>query len=302
MAKNETTAQKFYRGPAPRPLSSVVVSPALAFGEMTLTVEHITPDIARTWLQQNIGNRLLRAQIAAMYAADMRAGKWAANPTAVVMFDSEGHLCNGQHTLSAIVNSRLAQTLVVCRNTPPETSAAIDLGLRRSVKDAARFLGVDVKSKHSAIAYILAKGPNDGSRAPLSVAKRIDVYASHKEVIDRVCEHPKIPGVSSPVLAVFARALYTQPTDRVMGFLSAMSSRVVTSEQDTAAPRLREFLLSSPAGGWTAREANYRKTQAALHAFLQRRPVKSLRASRDELFPIPDPCYTRPQKPEAPEF
>lgn len=64
----------------------------------------ITPSIATEWLTRNTDNQPLSPDRVKAYARDMAAGRWLPGHARVVI-GRGGILCNGQHTLSAIVLS-----------------------------------------------------------------------------------------------------------------------------------------------------------------------------------------------------
>lgn len=48
----------------------------MKYGQMTLSVEVVTPAVARRWLDSNTNNRRLRKTVVEQYAADMTSGAW----------------------------------------------------------------------------------------------------------------------------------------------------------------------------------------------------------------------------------
>lgn len=84
-----------------------MVAPKVAATE---TMETITPEIAAEWLTRNRGNQPIRSQRVNAYYRDIVAGRWVPGHARIVI-GANDVLCNGQHTLSAIVK---AGTAIVC--------------------------------------------------------------------------------------------------------------------------------------------------------------------------------------------
>ena len=82
---------------------------------ITMTVENITPEKAREYLKTNTDNyrKISRAK-AAIYAREMKAGKWELNGEGI-MFAEDGTLKNGQHRLAAILMAGIPVRMTVIR-------------------------------------------------------------------------------------------------------------------------------------------------------------------------------------------
>lgn len=261
---------------------------SLKYGAMTLTVELVTPAIAKRWLEQtNKRNRSIRTRVVIQYADDMANDAWHRKPVAVC-FDTEGLLGNGQHTLSAIVKSNVPQELLVARNVPREAISAMDVGVKRTIADIAHFVGSDFGSREAAIAKAIVFGV--AKPAPKSFATLFDAYTAHQQPIDWLCAvSPKASGFSAPVLAVIARAWYSRDRARLAEFIEVLRTGIVNSPDDSSAIRLRDYCRSlKSAGGSTAAVECYQRAESALDHFLRRRPMSKLYGTERELFPLPD--------------
>lgn len=120
----------------------------------TITVETITPAIAKHWLDtSNTKNRKLRMHRVRLYADEMRRGQWkmAGDP---IRFDNNGILLDGQHRLRAVLEADQPMEFVVVRGLDSGTFVVMDKGMNRSVGDA---LGTNVaQSTHKSAALRLA--------------------------------------------------------------------------------------------------------------------------------------------------
>lgn len=258
---------------------------SLKYGSMTLTVETVTPALAARWLEKNTNNRRLRKPTVSLYARDMARGDWHLKPVPIC-FDEDAILGNGQHTLSAIVQSGCAQEMLVARGVSRKSIAFMDIGLRRSISDVSHFIGEDFQSRTSSVTRVLAFGLGHGIR---SFDELFDAYLLHKEVIDFVLDgRPKVVCFSAPVLAVCARAAYTQDKQKILRFLEILQTGMITDSSESAAVRLRDFLRGRNSKGRSAALEAYRKTQNSLAAFLKGIPLAKIYGTSEELFPIPE--------------
>lgn len=262
--------------------------PAITWDGMTITIELVTPDIAAAWLTRNTTNRRIRQPAVNAYAKAMIDGNWQKKPVAIC-FDSAGNLCNGQHTLSAIVASGIPQELMIARDVPDRAIAAMDTGLKRTVGDVAHFLGVELPPMAMSVARVVVYGTST-TGAMMLFDDSYKAYADHREAIDwvlSVCGADRKNGLSAPVLAVCVRASYTRDRNRIAEFIRVLKSGVSNGPQDAAATRLRDFLLSSAASGEGQRKERYYKTESALDYFLRYQPMGKLYGTEKELYPIP---------------
>lgn len=101
----------------------------------------ITPEIAAEMLAYNTNNRPLSKGHVKNLAAEMKRGAWlfAPNP---IMFSDKGRLMDGQHRLSAIVESGCAVEAVVAFGVFDEVFGKIDTGRRRTAGDVFAINGV----------------------------------------------------------------------------------------------------------------------------------------------------------------
>lgn len=261
---------------------------SLQYGQMMLTVELVTPELAENWQKLlNVKNRRFRPGVAASYADDMRRGAWIRKPVPIC-FDEHGLIGNGQHTLAAIIQSGITQELLIARHVPAEAIAVMDVGLKRSFADVAHFVGNEVGSREAAIARTVAVGP--ASTEPRSFAFLFAEYLRHQHAIDTLCAiAPKRAGFSASVMATLVRAWHGHDHARILEFVDVMKRGVVRGPEDTAAIRLRDYCRNLKSGGGRGPTIEtYKRAQSALYAFLKRKQMAKLYGSDRELFPLPE--------------
>lgn len=100
----------------------------------------VTPEMAAQILDaSNRGNRKLRPGVVSKYAAMMKNGDWKLSPEPIVL-SATNRLLNGQHRLSAVVQSGQPCNFFVIRGVADETFSVLDRGAGRNVADA---LGIE---------------------------------------------------------------------------------------------------------------------------------------------------------------
>lgn len=100
----------------------------------------IDPDLAREMLGHNTHNRNLRYRTVGAYAADMAAGKWRDNGE-TIKIAVDGTVIDGQHRLSAIIESETKQRMLVVRNLPMQVQETVDAGIKRTFGDVLKLRG-----------------------------------------------------------------------------------------------------------------------------------------------------------------
>lgn len=258
----------------------------LNYEGMQITVELITPAIAKKWMEQNIGNRRLRETTVEQYARDMTAGNWESEPVPIC-FDDSGKLGNGQHRLSAIIKSGKPQKMLVARNVSRRAIAMMDRGIGRTLNDVSKFVGANFDSRQASIARILKWGPRD--QGAKSFDELFEAYQQHAAVIDLVCASAtKTAGMNAAMLAVCAKAAYNHDHGKIQRFLQILRTGMIEGEHESAAIRLRDFARSLRGASTLAlREETYNKTMSALQNFLEQKPMSKLYGTQTDLFPVP---------------
>lgn len=108
--------------------------------EITTTVETITPESAKEYLQRNNINRNINQSRVNAYADEIKNGKWQLNGEAI-RFNTSGSLIDGQHRLSAIIKAEIPVEMCVMRNIPDDVSI-YDRGRPRDITDSMLISGM----------------------------------------------------------------------------------------------------------------------------------------------------------------
>lgn len=161
------------------PTKDWLVAAAVANAEAYVVA--VTPKMAATWLQQNTldgkSNRRFRRAHAQSIAEEMRRGEWKLTHQGIA-FGTSGRLLDGQHRLTAIVESGTTQLMLVFIDVPEDTFANHDRGAMRGLAD---ILSRDSKliSLASTLVRLTTRGAFSMQRKaiPSEVEKVLEVFA-----------------------------------------------------------------------------------------------------------------------------
>lgn len=127
----------------------------IKFIETTITtgVAEITPELAKNILEnRNAGNRPLKAAHIKMLMTTLKRDEWMLNGESIA-FSESGRLLDGQHRLTACVNSGKSFKTVVIKGIEDDAAfGTIDIGKPRSVTDLMSLQGLPKAPLFSAIA------------------------------------------------------------------------------------------------------------------------------------------------------
>lgn len=175
---------------------------AAAIAHPTVERIHVTPELAREWLQKNTRNRPLSKPYVRELKEDLLTGRWKETHQGVG-FDTNGALVDGQHRLHAIAESGVPAWLPVTRGLDPSVFEVIDQVRKRT---AAQILTMEGVSKDAPRYAAMA-------RSILTITRKAP-RVSNTEAVQYAVEHQatlsKYLGVarkfSAPVGAAFAWA------------------------------------------------------------------------------------------------
>jgi hypothetical protein len=189
---------------------------------VTTEILTVTPEIAAEMLEHNDDNRRFRGTLAATYARHMRAGRWrfTGDP---IQFSETGKLLNGQHRLSAIVQSGETCQFLVVRGLPDEAQQVMDIGSKRTTADALALIGQPGGRVLSAVATMI-----------LTEAGTIKQQVTTPEIIEAIRENPliawavemagtiRIQNVTPTVVGYVYYRLALIDTDRAHSFFTSL--------------------------------------------------------------------------------
>lgn len=255
--------------------------------EKTIVRETITPKVAERYLNMYAGNRKIVDTNVAYFASLIRAGRFRLTHQGIA-FHVDGHLADGQHRLWAIIETGIAVEMFVARGLLDEDVLAIDNGRTRDLKDAAHYAGIEADAMAFSITKILAQGvTSDQRKVPAELV--FEWYAFYKDGIDFAIKlrsecQPLKKKMTAPMAAAFARAYYGVDKEEMLESMAeVIKTGQLASIADRAALTLRDAWMTGRLG---ARKDQYFKTCAAIRAFVDRRPIKTLQRAEMEVWPI----------------
>lgn len=171
------------------PESRKITAEPTVVGNITVTSELVTPDIAESWLAARTDGRQrpLSEPHAVRLANSMTRGKWQESGDAI-RFDLEGSLIDGQHRLRACVISGVPFRTLVMRGLELTAFSVIDQGRKRSSGDTFAIMGFSNYVQTGQMARILI-GMRDGvwsARGGLDNADVEYLASRHRADIEQV--------------------------------------------------------------------------------------------------------------------
>jgi hypothetical protein len=175
-------------------------------------VEEITPAAAEKMLERNTRNRSLRPDYVRQLAGAMERQEWVVNGQPIQLAE-DGTLLNGQHRLSAVVQSGVTVPIFVVRGLPTSSLKTMDVGTRRNLSDVLGLHGhMDATNLAAALGLLHryrsgARLEYSGRTAP-TVTQALSLLEEEPDIKDAVTEARRIYRVTGMRLSVAALLLY----------------------------------------------------------------------------------------------
>lgn len=226
------------------PISSYVATGTISTTGLRLATELVTPTYATALLAKNIQNRPISRDTVNRYAAQMKAGLWKFNGDPI-RIASGGELLDGQHRLQAVVQSGVAQEMVVIRGIHRTAFDTIDLGRKRGAADILAIAGVG-GNRHviAAVARTMLAYESGALHKDADISSQLQARPTEAQVLQWVRANEGLlvevsnlvsgkykPGASLSTpssLAAVALLMYRSEPARTMSnaFLDAFSGRI----------------------------------------------------------------------------
>lgn len=270
---------------------------------MRTEIREVTPALAQEWLDGKAPNRGLKPYRIAAYAAPMKAGRWRLTHQGIA-FNEHGQLVDGQHRLTAIVQTGVTVTMICTWGLDKLAIANMDQPAPRSVSDNCRVAtGESVHQSVVSLCNAMRRGMRFAAKAgqrgsALSTEEFLSWREQHMEAVafaaGLIGTGKKTRGIGrADVGAVLARAFYHDDPARIREFFTIVASPNLALDSAEpgagAAILLNQYLVGSKVAVYNSASARttYAKTARALKAFLDGRPLDKLYAATTELFPLP---------------
>lgn len=257
-----------------------------------VAIATIGPELAKAMLALNReDNRNKRNTAFNKYADDMRSARWQLTHQGIA-FDKTGHLCDGQHRLTACITADSPfATLVFFGAGGNQEMCVHDTGAPRNTSDASAYLiGERVNANLIATlrAFIYGISPARTPLTSLHILEQLDRYSAAM-TFHRWAFTSNKP--SATIRAAICRSYYHGDRADLIRFSHVLTERIDPSEpRDRAPKQLRKLCESrggSGSGGAGYQCELYRKAQRAVRAYLDNDPIDKLYATAEDLFPLP---------------
>lgn len=121
---------------------------AAAYCNVTVSITHVSPELAKEWLGFNTKNRRLDKRNVSHLRDAITQGEWYMNGEAIIFAD-DGRLLNGQHRLWAIIMAGKGADAMIVRGVNKEAFRTLDSG---RVRRAGEVLAMDGEKNSNKIA------------------------------------------------------------------------------------------------------------------------------------------------------
>ena len=248
----------------------------------------ISPYIAAQMLMANKKNRNINRNYVASLARDMRAGNWQDNGDSI-RFGKDGVLLDGQHRLTAIVQSQVSIECLVIKDIDNEAMQTIDSGRKRTYGDRLAINGIKNAGRYSATINMLSWlcGHRTGlGGQQLTNAELDQVRLAHPNLYVSIEKtHKVFPKVENLIGALHYVASFQGLHEDAEAFVEVWRNGQASYPSD-AALFTREWLIKDNA---KMRSTNLHGRQYTVidgfRKFLKRKPMRGAKRSNSYLVP-----------------
>lgn len=210
----------------------------------------ITPEEAKKFLKVNgVQRKLLRSRVD-LYRKDMEKGLFKEELEDPIRFDSEGYLRDGQHRLTALIESKTPQRMRVIYGVPKESIDFIDVP-NRTLADYLKINGYKYSNQLQGAIRLLALYESGKFPQNLDLIKLYGSVHQGKEILERnmglinsveVGSKVKILG---PSLAAFFHYIFSKGDKEAADLFFEKLSTGEMLEEDSPIFVLRKKLLDA---------------------------------------------------------
>lgn len=254
----------------------------------TLTIEviEITPEGALLLEKINTHNRNRSRKHQGDLAGFMLRGVWY-DATTVIAVTRDAYMANGQHTLGAIYESGVTQTMIVAWGVDEEAQAVFDTQSKRTIAQAMALEDEDNSAALAAVCKIIHQvqnntgNPSSWVSEPTAVEYVAMIDDDIREAATVALEIKKAFGkVSVPVSVIGAAFYFCAKVDRALAETFFEDLRVGGPSSLHAAQQLRAYFL----GRGAARGSQSRREQSIMWDTVIRAFNKSRKGDTTGLF------------------
>lgn len=150
----------------------------------------VTPEMAKKWLETNDRNRPLNKREIKQIEYDLINGNYELTHQSAAI-DKNGILFDGQHRMTAIVNTGIPAPMVIAFNAPRNTK--VDSGVKRTSQHALYMAGeierTDIEFNSLTfplVTFMVAQATNNERATTLTTDNKHYIYKRYKKFIDPI--------------------------------------------------------------------------------------------------------------------
>lgn len=247
------------------------------FTKIESSVETITPEVAKKYLERNVNNRNVSKDRVAIYARDILAGNWTAGSS--IGFFENGDLADGQHRLLAVVTANVPAVFVVVRNLPCESKLNHNSGMSQTVANSIKMYsgqdevyGVRVSQSSAFVRTLVEIEVSQKAclMSPSELIAKMNLVADALSFIAPYVRR-KHKGISaSAVWAAIIPAFYVADKSKLATFCEVFTGkRNAIDACESMVMRFATVMITSGHVGFASRLEAFMKTQRCIKAFME---------------------------------
>lgn len=219
------------------------------YGGVTVAIVRITPEVAADMLTRNTHNRPITKLHVRHFCEIMQRGEMVMNGETIIL-DANDNVLNGQHRLTACVQSGISFDSLLVRGVDIEAFKTIDGGKKRSVADALSMQGESNATNLAAAVQAFVAFIDFGGVIRMTTSSATKVTP---QMVDRILQAH--PGLRDSMLAMRKSKLYDNQYGYLLHYLFSTVNRRLAKDfvdclsgphEDVGRPFvvLRETLIS----------------------------------------------------------
>ena len=248
----------------------------------------VTPSIAAAWLDKNVQNRKRNARFVSRFARDMKNGDWQMTGDSI-KFDKLNNLVDGQHRLTACVESGVNFKTIVVYGLEPASRDVVDTGKPRTNGDVLAMHGATNSVAVAAtLRFLINEKRGFNEKTAITHSELVEAFARHPN-IGLYVPHPGFfPRSVSPFIVGYVNYVGSTLLHNKKGRAQAMMDVLKTGcpdYDDDPIHAYRERVIRAA----TSREkivgnraANASTFKYCWNAFAKREPIKRLKVQKTD--------------------
>lgn len=244
-------------------------------GQVTATIELITPDDAKRYLENNVKNRNISPATVNAYARDMVFNNWRLNGETISFLET-GELQNGQHRLNAVIKSNTPTWFVVVRGV--KAGSVMDKHKPRTTANTMQIVGYEPAVRSStvigAIKYMYRLFLHIDKPTDNEIMAFIDKYMEYWEATHSIsCKGANKPLAKKSCFeaAIFCAMVFGYPKETLEDFCQIVNTGLCDDKTKFSAVLTRNKLLEMHGNFAYEKDTLYRFTLMAIRDFVNRK-------------------------------